>query len=132
MIRNDQRLAAYLFLSVLCGAWASLGVALIVTAYPKPIGMDGTGALLLLAVTGFGILLVVPLAGLAGTVAVRRVSTGVWRWRSLVVACGVGAAASALGGLFVTAWLPVVAVLFASQVFALVAFAALLRPTLTA
>ncbi|QNN53769.1 hypothetical protein [Nocardioides mesophilus] len=129
MIGDDQRRVAYGVVSLLCLAWAALGVAGIVTAYATPVGMDGTGGyLFLLAVAGAGLVVIAFSAWVTGIRAIRRADAGVRRWRTLLVVLGVGSVTSALGGVMVVASLPVLGALLAFQSVALLGLAAMLRP----
>jgi hypothetical protein len=128
VIGDDQRRVAYGLVSFLCLAWAALGVAGIVTAYATPVGMDGTGGYLLLAVAGACLVLIALLALVIGIRAIRRIETGVWRWSTLAIATGAGSVCSALGGVMVAAALPVLGVLLVIQAVALLSLAAMLRP----
>lgn len=129
MISTDQRRAAYGLVIVLCAAWLALGVALVVTAYTVPVGMDGGGGFLFVyAVAGVGITVAAAAALVTGLRFVRRVDAGVWPWRTVVMAAGIGCVTSALAGWWVSGYLPVVALLLALQVVLLASLAALLHP----
>lgn len=129
MIGDDQRRVAYGVVSLLCLAWAALGVAGVITAYVTPVGMDGTGGYLsLLAVAGAWLVLIASVALVTGIRVIRGADAGVWRWRSLLIVTGIGSVASALGGVVVTAFLPVLGALLLFQSVALLGLSALLRP----
>jgi hypothetical protein len=129
VIGADQRRVALGVVSLLCLAWAALGVAGIVTAYATPVGMDGTGGyLFLLAIAGASLVLIALSAWATGVRAIRMADAGVLSRRTLLVVTGVGSVASALSGATVIASLPVVGVLLVVQSVALPGFAAILRP----
>ena len=116
MISTDQRRVAYGLVIVLCAAWLVLGVALVVTPF------------MVFAVTGVGVIVTAAAALVTGIRFVRRVDAGVWPWRTVVMAAGIGCATSALAGWWVAGYLPVVALLLAFQVGLLACLAALLHP----
>ena len=129
MISKDQRRAAFGLVIVLCAAWLVLGVALVVTAYTVPVGMDGGGGFLFVsAVAGVAITVAAAAALVAGIRFVRRVDAGAWPWRTVVMAAAAGCVTSALAAWWASGYLPVVALLLAFQVVLLACLAALLHP----
>jgi hypothetical protein len=125
----DQRRVAYAIVSLVCLAWAVLGMGGLITAYATPIGMDGTGGfLLLLAMVGAGLVLVSLSALVAGFVMIRRVNAGRWRWRTLLVLIGATSAVSALVGVLLIPSSPAPGTLLVLQAVLLLGLAAVLRP----
>lgn len=125
----DQRRVAYAIVSLLCLAWAALGLAGIITAYATPTGMDGTGGfLLLLAIVGGGLVLVSLSALVAAFVMIRKVNAGTSRWRKLLVPIGSTSAVSALVGVLIVPSSPAPGVLLVLQSVLLLGLAAVVHP----
>ena len=129
MLSLDQRRVAYAIVSLLCLAWATLGLGGIITAYATPIGMDGTGGfLLLLAMVGVGLVVVALSALVAGFVMIRRVNAGTWRWRTLLVLTGSMSALSAWVGVLLIPSSPAPGALLVLQAVLLMGLAAVVHP----
>lgn len=125
----DQRRVAYAIVSLLCLAWAALGLSGIITAYATPIGLDGTGGfLLLLAVVGVVLVLVSLSALTAGFLMIRRVNAGMWRWRGLLMFIGIASAVSALVGVLLIPSSPTPGALLVLQAVLLLGLVAVVRP----
>jgi hypothetical protein len=126
-VSTDQRWAAYGVAIFLCGLWLGLGVFAILSAASASEGrMDGDGSLLLVALLG-AVLSLAALAALgAGLVTVRRLSAGVWPWRSVAWVTGLLAGLSVAGAVLVTPVFPLAAVALGLQVILLTGWAALM------
>ena len=130
MLSLVQRRVAYAIVSLLCLAWAALGLGGIIAAYTTPIGMDGTGGFLfLLAIVGVGLVLVALSALVAGFGMIRRLNAGTLRWRTLLALVGSMSVVSVWVGVLLMPSSPAPGTLLVLQTALLLGLAVVARPT---